>query len=53
MAKHGDWLFSGTLVDDKWKNDSDMVMFVKRGWVEMDPHKGFRITTEGKKIAAL
>ncbi len=45
------WLFSGTLVDEKWKADPDLSDWLHRGWVEHDHDRGFRITPLGEQAA--
>lgn len=45
------WLFSGTLVDEKWKTDPDLTDWLRRGWVEIDHDQGFRITPLGEAAA--
>ncbi len=41
------WLWVGTLRDDLWKKDPELVRWLEKGWVEMDSQLGFRITKEG------
>lgn len=41
------WLFAGTLENESWKKDPELVLWLKRGWIEKDSVKGFRITTAG------
>lgn len=41
------WLFRGTLERDAWRTDKDLVQWLERGWIEMHPELGFRITKEG------
>lgn len=41
------WIFKGSLPEDKWKADADLVRWVEMQWVEMDHERGFRITEKG------
>lgn len=42
------WLFAGTLADEKWKTDRELVSWLERRWIEMHPQLGFRITPAGR-----
>ncbi len=42
------WLWGGLLPDDRWKSDEEVVDWLRLGWIQMDPAKGFMITRAGE-----
>lgn len=44
------WLFKGTLDQNKWKSDAELVDWLHKGWIEMHPKHGFRITPTGEEV---
>jgi hypothetical protein len=49
MVRADDFIFAGTLIDEKWKNDAGMCDFVAKGFVAMNEKLGFKATPKARE----